>query len=245
MRNRNWKSIGLLGAISLIAALLVSASLLSLPQLPLLGWSGLLLLAALSALAVASTRFTLSISSAEGAGQSQKSVADTFIFLATMIYAAAPASTVAPATILAAIIGLVSSRRLQERRLIFLHTGAGVISTYAAATLYGFLLSLFVEKSAASDAQLQLGTILLPLCAFAVLQYVLSVGITTLYAACVNAQDKSGLTRESLVWMAITQVAGASSAALFYFAWQGGGLPFVFVGLLIIGMVYLMHHFNE
>ena len=169
MRNRNWKSIGLLGAISLIAALLVSASLLSLPQLPLLGWSGLLLLAALSALAVASTRFTLSISSAEGAGQSQKSVADTFIFLATMIYAAAPASTVAPATILAAIIGLVSSRRLQERRLIFLHTGAGVISTYAAATLYGFLLSLFVEKSAASDAQLQLGTILLPLCAFAAL----------------------------------------------------------------------------
>ncbi|HEY0544581.1 MAG TPA: diguanylate cyclase [Pyrinomonadaceae bacterium] len=251
MPHRKWKSIGLLSATALIAALLLCASLFSLLQLPLLGWSGLALLAALGALAVASTRFTLSISSPEGVAQGQKSVAETFIFLATMIYAAAPAITpatlVAPATILAAIIGLVSNRRATQRRLIFLHTGAGVISTYVAASLYGFLLSLFVATSAANSQglQLQLGTILLPLCAFVAAQYILSVGITTAYAACLNDSDKAKPTRESLVWMAITQASGAASAALFYFAWQGGGLPFVFVGLLIIGMVYLMHHFNE
>src|SRR6185503_6008159 len=50
---------------------------------------------------------------------------------------------------------------------------------------------------------------------------------------------------ESIVWTLTTQVAGAASAVLFYAALNGAGLPFIFLGLLITGMVHLLYRFNE
>jgi diguanylate cyclase (GGDEF)-like protein/putative nucleotidyltransferase with HDIG domain len=247
MLQSKWKYAGLLCATASIAVLLLCASLYTLTQLPLLGPTGLALWAGLTALALVSSRFTVTVETAEGVAQSHKSVAETFIFLAAMIYATVPAAGVAPATILAGIVGLLSARSSRDPRLIVLNTSAAIISTYVAATLYGFLLTLFVgmQVSSGQGLQLQPGTILLPLCAFVAVQYFLSAAMSAAYAACADGKDKAKLSRESLIWMAITEVAGAASAALFYLAWQGGGFPFVFLGLLIIGMVYLMHHFNE
>ena len=246
MVQNKWKYTGLLGATASIAALLLCVSLYSLIQLPLLGRTGLALLAGLAALAIVSSRFTVTVETAEGVAQSYKSVSETFIFLAAMIYVTVQAGTVAPATVLAGITGLLTSRRSPDRRLILFNTCAAIISTYVAATLYGLLLTLFVGTQANGQGlPLELGVVLPPLCAFVAVQYFLSAAMIAAYAACAPGSDRAKFSRESLIWMAITQVAGAASAALFYFAWQGGGLSFVFLGLLIIGMVYLMSHFNE
>ncbi|MBV9959048.1 MAG: hypothetical protein JO360_11535, partial [Acidobacteria bacterium] len=228
MPHSTWKSTGLLVATTLLAALLICASLASLVQLPLLGWSGLALWAVLCALAALTSRLTVTVSNTEGAVQSRKSLAETFIFLATMIYATGANGTVAPATLLAALVALLSSRRAQDRRHVLLNTGAAVISTFLAAWLYAMLVPLFAGMtSGGQGSQLQLGTFLLPLCAFVITQYFLSAGLTAAYTACAAGLAQAKLTRESLIWMAITQVAGAASASLFYFAWQGGGLAFV------------------
>src|SRR5258708_7129009 len=53
------------------------------------------------------------------------------------------------------------------------------------------------------------------------------------------------VSKESLNWTLITQVANVTSAALFYSAIHGGGLPFFFVGVLIVGLVHLLYRFNE
>ncbi len=243
MSHSKWKSTGLLGVAALVAGLIFTLSLIELFQLPLLGWAGLLPLAALASLAVLSSHFKIAVSTAEGLRQSHKSVAETFVFMTAMIYAVAPAETAAPATVLAALVGILSSRRLQDRRLMLLHTATAVISTYLAAILYGVLVTLIAGNAAGGVEHFQLGTILIPLCALVTIHYFFGLGMMWAYAACDQARTK--LSRESMIWMAITQVACVASAALFYAAWQGGGLAFVFVGLLIIGLVYLLHHFNE
>jgi diguanylate cyclase (GGDEF)-like protein/putative nucleotidyltransferase with HDIG domain len=53
------------------------------------------------------------------------------------------------------------------------------------------------------------------------------------------------VSQESLIWTLITQVANVTSAALFYSAIHGSGLPFLFVGALIIALVHLLYRFNE
>ncbi len=243
MPHSKWKSIGLLGATALIALALLSMSVTTLLQLAFQDWSGLIPLAVLVLLAVLSSHFKMAVSMAEGITQSQKSVAETFIYMAVMIYAASTSDTVAPATVLAAIVGFLSARRLQDRRLLILHTGTAIISTYAAASIYGLLLPVVASKAEPNALNLQLGTLLLPICALVAVHYFLSATLMFAFAAC--EQRKTSFSRESMIWMAITQVACVASASLFYAAWQGGGLSFVFVGLLIIGLVYLLYHFNE
>jgi diguanylate cyclase (GGDEF)-like protein/putative nucleotidyltransferase with HDIG domain len=246
MPQSKWKCAGLLGAITLVASVLLAISLLSLIQLPLLGWAGLIPWAILALLAALSSRLTVTVSTAEGVAQSNKSVAETFVFLAAMIYAVAPTETVAPATLLAALVGFLSSRKSPDRRLILLHTGAAVISTYVATSLYGLLVALLVGMDSQGQVHnLQLGAILLPLCALVAVQFFLSATILAVYEEFGSGRKKSKLSRESLIWMAITQAASGATASLFYAGWQGGGMSFVFVGFLIIGLVHLLHHFNE
>ena len=246
MPQSKWKSAGLLGATTLLAAPLLIISLLSLSSLSLLGWSGLLPWVAIVVLAVFSSHFTVTVSNADGIAPSRKSIAETFVFLAAMIYVAPPAETVAPATVLAALVSFLSLRGTTNRRVMLLNAGAAVISTYVAATLYGVLLSLFTDSTTwEGEATPQFGAILLPLCALVAVQYVLSAAITSAYSALNSAKPTIIFSRESLIWTAITQLAGAASATLFYTAWQGGGVAFLFVGLLIIGLIYLLHNFNE
>src|SRR5918998_279704 len=67
---------------------------------------------------------------------------DAFVSLAVMMYSVAPANTVAPATVLAVLVGFISSRRSADRRITVFTIGAAIISTYVAASLYGLLVRL-------------------------------------------------------------------------------------------------------
>ena len=146
MPQGNWKSLTLLGSVTIIAAALLVDALVSLSELPLLSWTGLAPLAVIFLLTVASGRFTVSVTNADGFTQSQKSVADAFVFLAVMTYSVAPANTVAPATALAVLVGFISSRRSTDRRITVFTIGAAIISTYVAASLYGLLVRLIAGE---------------------------------------------------------------------------------------------------
>lgn len=242
MPKGNWKSLAFLGAVALLAGVLFFNSLVAFILLPLNGWTGALPLLALLALTVAASRFTVSVTSADGANQSTKSVADTFIFLAAMMYAAKPASTVAPAVSLAAVAGLISSWRASDKRLTVFTTAANIVSTFVAASLYGLLINLIVKHS--NPQALTLSVLLLPVCALALAQYFLStIGVAAFVAF--DSGRPLRLSRESIVWTSITQVAGAASAGLFYAALETGSPVHLFVGALIIGLVYLLYRFDE
>jgi diguanylate cyclase (GGDEF)-like protein/putative nucleotidyltransferase with HDIG domain len=238
MPKGNWRSLALLGGVTVFAALLLVLSLYGLRELNLgqLAWC-----AGLLALTVAAGQFTLTWSNADGASQSRKSVGDAFIFLAAMMYGSAPA------TLLAAADGLVSARRERNRWRIVFSAGAAVVSTYCAVLLYQFLAHLFAneESAAATGSAPPLSKLLVPLCALALVQYFLRTLASAAFIAFESDQTRLALSRDSIIWTSMTQIAGASSAALFYAALGGGGLPFAFVGLLIIVLVYLLYHFNE
>jgi diguanylate cyclase (GGDEF)-like protein/putative nucleotidyltransferase with HDIG domain len=238
----NWKSLAFLGSVALLAGIIFFMAVSTLLRLPLNGWTGLLPLLVLLALTVAASRFTVLVRNADGAGQSTKSVADTFILLAVMMYAGGQGGTVAPAVVLAAIVGLITSWRAADRRLIIFTTSASVVSTFVAATLYALLINLIAVRN---DTQsLTLSDLLVPVCVLALAQYFLS----TIGAAAFAAFDSGKplrLSKESLVWSSITQVAGAASAGLFYAALGTGSLAHLFVGSLITGLVYLLYCFDE
>src|SRR5215210_1605138 len=101
MPEGNWKTLALLGCVAALASVLLILSLVSLGNLPLTGWAGLPPLAGLLILTLAASRFTVSVTSGDGVSQSEKSIADAFIFLAAMMYAVEPANAVGPAVVLA------------------------------------------------------------------------------------------------------------------------------------------------
>lgn len=244
MPKGNLKSLVLLGVLSAVALGILGFALVEIANLPLTGWTGLAPWGVLLLLTMAATRFRVSVTNADGVSQSQKSIADAFIFLAVMMYAVAPAKTAAPAVILAAIVGLISSCRSTDRRITIFSTSAAIISTFAAASLYGLIVANFVSTPKGTQV-LPLNELLLPLCVLALVQYFLSTIATAAFIAIESGKLRLTLSRESLVWTSVTQVGGAASAALFY-AWvQSGGIPYIFFGGLIIAMVYLLYRFDE
>lgn len=245
MPEGNWKTLALLGFVAALASVLLILSIVSITGLPLTGWTGLTPLAGLLLLTFAASQFKVSVTGADGVGQSEKSVADAFIFLAAMMYAVAPARSIGPAVILAAVVGLISSWKSSDRRITIFTTGAAIISTYAAVSLYGFLVRVFLENSKGSVESIRLESLLLPLCLLALVQYFLSTIATAAFIAFDSGKTRLTLSRESLVWTSITEIGSAASAALFYSALHNGSIPFVFVGLLIIGLVHLLYRFDE
>src|SRR5205085_10113617 len=245
MPEGNWKTLALLGCVAALASVLLILSLVSIASLPLTGWTGLTPLAGLFLLTLAASRITVSVRSADGVSQSDKSVADTFIFLAAMMYAVEPMRAVGPAVILAAVVGLISSLKSADRRVTIFSTGAAIISTYAAASLYGFLVHVFLENTKSSSESIRLESLLLPLCILALVQYFLSTIATAAFIAFDSGKTRLTLSRESLVWTSITVVGSAASAALFYSALHTSSIPFIFVGILIIGLVHLLYRFDE
>src|SRR5215210_2696317 len=105
MPEGNWKTLALLGCVAALASVLLILSLISIVGLPLTGWTGLAPLAGLLVLTLAASRFTVSVTNGDGVSQSEKSVADAFIFLAAMMYSVGPAGAVWPAVLLAATAG--------------------------------------------------------------------------------------------------------------------------------------------
>src|SRR5918911_1405011 len=245
MPEGNWKSLALLGCVATLASVLLILSLVTTAGLPFTGWTGQVPLVGLLLLTLAASRFTVSMTNADGVSQSEKSIADAFIFLAVMMYAVEPAKVVGPAVILAAAVGLISSWKSTDRRITIFSTGAAIISTYVAASLYGFLVHVFLESTKASTEAIRLESLLLPLCLLALVQYFLSTIATAAFVAFDSGKIRLTLSRESLVSSSITEIGSAASAALFYSALYTGSIPFVFVGILIIGLVHLLYRFDE
>lgn len=243
---RNWKSTVLLISISTLGLLLVCFGLIATVKLPFLTSEGLLSWLVLLVLTLAASRFTVSISSTVGSNQSRKSVADAFVFLAIILYAVHPADTLGPATLLAAVVGFVSTYGLSSRRECLATTAIAVISTFVSASCYGFLASVFTnDLFLGAGHGLPLNVILVPLCVLAVLQYFLSTLATVYFLNIVEGKPRVLPSQESLVWTLTTQVAGAASAVLFYSAIHGAGFASVLLGLLITGLVHLLYRFNE
>ncbi|HCX31108.1 MAG TPA: hypothetical protein DHU55_15280, partial [Blastocatellia bacterium] len=227
-----------------VGFVLLCAGLISTIELPFLTSAGLVSWLVLLALTLAASRFTVSISSTVGVSQSRKSVAEALVFLAIILYAVPPAQSAGPATLLAAIVGFVSTYGLSSRRESISTTAIAIISTFIAASCYGFLATAFAnDRTAGPD--LPLNALLIPLCILAILQYFLSTVATVYLLNIVEGKPRVLPSRESIVWTLTTQVAGAASAVLFYSAIHGAGAPSVLLGLLITGLVHLLYRFNE
>ena len=231
--------------ISGTSTVLAFTALISTIQLPLFDQAGLLSWALLVALTFAVSRFTVSVTGTDGLSQSRKSVADTFVFLAIMVYAIPPADTVGPATLLAGIVGFTSTFGLSNRREVILTTAIAVISTSVSASCYGFLVEVFAGNTSVNlDGGLQLDVFLVPVLVLAVLQYFLSTLATASFIS-IDSGNAVLPSQESIVWTLTTHVAGAASAVLFCSAIPGSRIPFVLLGLLITGMVHLLYRFKE
>src|SRR5229473_2582263 len=246
MSKINWKSLLLITSVAVAGTGLLLFGVLWTVRLPILGWSGLLAFAGLLVLTLVSSRFTVPVTNVDGISQTHKSVADAFIFLAVMMYALAPANNLGPPIVLAALVGLVSTVYFVERWPSLFAVGTSVISTFAAALAYRSMV-VFLAGGVldANQRGLVLDLLLFPLCVFGFIQYALSTFGTVAFNSFFSGKARAVVSRESLVWTLITQVANVTAAAMFYSAIHGAGLPFFFVGALIIVLVHLLYRFNE
>lgn len=242
----NWKSTSLLWGVSLASSIVFLSALIATVDLPfgsttgILPWFGLLLLT------LAASRLTVSVTSTDGVRRNRKSVADAFVFLAVMLYAVAPANAVGPAVLLAAFVGFVSSYRLTTKREMIFTTGMAIISTYVAASLYGFLIELFRQATGLGvDQTLSPSVYLVPLFTLAVIQYALNTVVTAWFLGIDDGKFNLIPTTESLVWTLTTQLAGAASAVLFYSSINNRDLSLGLLGLLIMALVHLLYRFNQ
>jgi len=245
MQKLNWKSLFLVGGVAAIGAAILVLAIASTVRLPILGWHGLGSFIVLLVFTLLSSRFTVPVTNVDGTSQTHKSVADAFIFLAVMMYTTAPANSIGPALILAAIVGFISSFSRSERWPTVFAVGTSVISTFVASLVYRFMvLALAGGAVEGNETASVLNLLLFPLCVFGFVQYSLSTFGTIAFNS-FHAGDRVTVSKESLIWTLITQVANVTSAALFYSAIHGAGLPFLFVGALIIVLVHLLYRFNE
>ncbi|MGH9943848.1 MAG: HD domain-containing phosphohydrolase, partial [Pyrinomonadaceae bacterium] len=229
------KSIALVIGATAFAVCAIAISLLdyTIPAAGDLVWISLLLLST-----VAAGRFKLSLTNADGNNQSQNTLAVAFIFLGGMLYG------IPAAALLAAIDSLLATRHERNRRIRVFSVSAAIVSIWLALTIYQLLLQMLTGGSVAGGGVLPFGSLFLPMAALALVQYALNTLVTTAFVAFETGKARLVLSRESFVWTATAQLAGASSAALFYAAWQGSGLSYLFVGAIITPLVYLLYRFN-
>jgi diguanylate cyclase (GGDEF)-like protein/putative nucleotidyltransferase with HDIG domain len=242
----NWRSTALLAGVLALGAVLLGSAFVSTVTLPFLTSSGLLFWLVLLMLTLSASRFTVAISTEVGVSLSRKSVADSLVFLAVLVYVVPPAQTSGPATLLAAIVAIASTYGLAGRRESIATTAIAIISTFISASCYGYLTSLSAnEPSPAASQGLAFSLLLVPLCVLAILQYFLSTMATVYFLSIVDGKPRALPSQESIVWTLTTQVAGAAAAVLFYAGLHNAGVPFILLGLLIIGLVHLLYRFNE
>jgi diguanylate cyclase (GGDEF)-like protein/putative nucleotidyltransferase with HDIG domain len=124
--------------------------------------------------------------------------------------------------------------------------GTLIISTFMASLVYRLLIvTLAGSALIGNEHGIVLNLLLFPLCVFGFVQYALSTLGTIALNSFRSGKALVNLSQESLIWTLMTQVANVTSAALFYSAIQDGGIPFLFVGILIVGLVHLLYRFNE
>src|SRR5438309_3865584 len=246
MPRSNWKSLLLVSGVATIGGALLIAAIVSTVRLPLLGWSGLLPFVVLVVLTLLSSRFTVPVTNVDGSSQTHKSVGDALIFLAVMIYTLPPAESAGPAIILAAIVGFVASFSLAERWSTVFAIGMTIISTFVASLVYRLMIVTFAGGAVTGNEHgLVLDLLLFPLCVFGIVQYALSTFGTIAFNSFCSGQGRVTVSHESLMWTLMTQVSNVTAAALFYSAIHDRGVRFLFVGILIVGLVHLLYRFNE
>ena len=246
MPETNWKSTALLAGISVPSAVLLLSATLNTVNLAFFSvhrinsWLILLLLT------VAASRLTVLVTSTDGTQRTRESIADAFVFVAVMIYAAPAASAPGPAVLLAALVGFVSSYRVNTNRQVLLKIGMAVISTTIAATFYGVLVDFFDGEGFVADGSLPLDRFLIPVLVLAALQYVLSTVVTSWFLSFEAGGDLVLIpSQETIVWTLTTKLAGAASAVLFYAAIMGKGVAYAVLGLLLSALVHFLYRFNE
>ena len=247
MPETNWKSTALLAGISVPSAALLLSAVVNTVYLAFFSERGITSWIVLLLLTLAASRLTVLVTSADGAQRTRESIADSFIFVAVMLYAAPPASSAGPAVLLAALVGFVSTYGLATNRQVALKMGMGVISTTIAASLYGVLVDFFDGPGDfVADGSLSLDRFLIPVLVLAALQYTLSTVVTSWFLSFEAGGDLVLIpSQETIVWTLTTKLAGAASAVLFYAAIMGKGISYAALGLLLSALVHFLYRFNE
>jgi diguanylate cyclase (GGDEF)-like protein/putative nucleotidyltransferase with HDIG domain len=246
MLKSNSKSTALLAGISVVGILLLLSALVTILHLALFTDVGIGSWLLLLLLTIASSRLTVRVASTDGILSSRESMADSFVLLAVMLYAVPPSNSTAPAVLLAALVGFVSTYRIATNREVVLKTAMAVVSTFVAASLYGALVDLFAGQSElTAQGAFSLNVVLLPLLVLAALQYALSTIVTAWFLSFDAGKLTLVPTQETIVWTLTTKLAGAASAVLFYTASLNASLAYAVLGLLISALVYLLYRFNE
>jgi diguanylate cyclase (GGDEF)-like protein/putative nucleotidyltransferase with HDIG domain len=227
------------GAVVLVSGIVATV------RLPLLGWTSLLIVLILMIVTAVSSWFTVPTTE-DGSTQSDKSLADAFIFLSVMMYTMAPANNFGPAIVLAGIAGFVSSLSETDYRARILTVSNSVVATFAASLVYWAMLTALAGGAVvAGDNESLLALILFPLCVFGVVHFALRTFGRVIFNQFCMGGEQVAISQENLIWTLTTQVANVTSAALFYSAIRGAGVPFVFIGGLILALVHLLYRFNE
>ena len=245
MGNINLKKCLVTAAVASVAAVLLLYAAYSTVQLPFPGFSGLGVFLLLLGLTLVTSRFTVPVTHVHGGTETYKSVADALIFLAVMMYTLAPANSFGPPIILAAVVAAVATVDLSRRLASVFSVSNSVLAVSVGAVVYKFLVLLLADRFLAGSEQVPvLNVVLLPLCVFGVVHYVMTM-LGVIVSSAFVSETHISISPESVIWTLITQVANVTSAAMFYGALHGAGIPFVFVGLLIAVLVHLLYRFNE
>ena len=247
MPETNWKSTALLAGISAPSAVLLLSAVINTVNLAFFGTHGINAWLVLLVLTLAASRLTVLVTSTDGTQRTRESIADSFVFVALMLYAAPPANSTGPAVLLAALVGFVSTYGIVTNRQVILKMGMAVISTTIAASFYGALVGYFAgDADFAADGNLPVDTFLIPVLVAAALQYALSTVVTSWFLAFEAGGDLVLIpSQETIVWTLTTKLAGAASAVLFYAAIMGKGISYAALGLLLSALVHFLYRFNE
>ena len=244
MPKTNWKSTALLAGILVPGLALFLSAFISTAGLAFSNTQGIGAWVILLLLTVAASRLTVLVTSADGAQRTRESIADSFVFVAVMLYATPPASVAGPAVLLAALVGFVSTYGIATKRQVIVKVGMAVISTSIAASLYGVLVGFFSESSGPGGVQLD--NFLIPVLVLAALQYALSTVVSSWFLS-FEAGGRLVLipSQETIVWTLTTKLASAASAVLFFAAIVGKGFSYAALGLLLSALVHFLYRFNE
>jgi diguanylate cyclase (GGDEF)-like protein/putative nucleotidyltransferase with HDIG domain len=235
MLKGNWKSLALWCFVIAAAAALLVASLSGLAELSLYS---VLWCLALLALTAGASHFSVQHNCTDG-DRAANSIASAFVFLAGMLFGAAPAA------VLAGVDGFFSSRGVKDWMQRAFLVASGVASTSVAVHTYDALLRLTGGATLPNqNGFAPLRSVLLPLCVLALVQYALSTLAAAGYVTLVNG-TRLKFSREVLIWTSLAQLAGGVSAALLYSGVGQGDFSYVLIGLLIIGLIYLLFRFDE
>jgi diguanylate cyclase (GGDEF)-like protein/putative nucleotidyltransferase with HDIG domain len=247
MPETNWKSTALLAGISVPSAVLLLSAFLNITNLAFFSEKGINSWLILLLLTLGASRLTVLVTSVDGKQRTRESIADSFVFVAVMLYATPPLSAAGPAVLLAALVGFVSTYGVATNRQVVLKMGMAVISTAIAAGFYGVLVDLVSsEADFLADGSLPLDTFLLPVLVLAALQYMLSTVVTSWFLSFEAGGNLVLIpSQETIVWTLTTKLAGAASAVLFYAAIMGKGISYAALGLLLSALVHFLYRFNE